>query len=96
MGRLNILGAGTGGFDPGRASQQTETASQSAAGTGQEIEGGRIDGWMGDADGRQALLNILRDLRRGPRAEAAMAGDARKKRPVLAQTQGAQQIFVTD
>ena len=94
--RLDGLGAGAGGFDPGGAGQQAEAAGQPAAGTGQEVQGGRFDGLAVDAHGRQALLEILRHLGRGPGTQAVVAGNAREEGAMLAQAQGAQEVFVAD
>src|ERR1035441_4631403 len=55
MGRLDGLSAGAGRFDPGRAAKQTEAACQPAAGAGQQVEGGGLNGLTGNAHRRQAL-----------------------------------------
>jgi hypothetical protein len=84
MGWFDALSAGAGCVDPGRASQQAERASQSTAGAGQQIEGRGLDGVAVNANGGEALLDILADLRGGPGAQTDLASNARKQGAVLA------------
>src|ERR1017187_3356609 len=100
-GRLDVrwfdgLGTAGGGFNPRRAAEQTQAAGQPAASAGQQVQGGWFDGLAGNADRRQALLDVLRHQGCRPGTQTPVAGDAREQGTMLTQAQGAQEVFVAD